>query len=264
MTQTLKEMFFNTRENQQSTFDYNKIPLGYYDTIAQRKRGMRSFWHHLKFRRVIDSIEKDAGSILDIGCFAGTFLGMIPETTLRRQVGVDILKDQIDYANDHYKTHFREFYHFDDFSDLAFIHDNSFDCITLIEVIEHLTTQQINSLVAFAYAKMKPGGKFIFTTPNYFSAWPLYEILLNHFSDVQYEEQHISRFTYFNVLKKLEKIVPGFSHMFRPVLKTTTHLATPFIAGLHFGLAGKISSAVSPGAWKIPLGALLLVQLQKL
>jgi 2-polyprenyl-3-methyl-5-hydroxy-6-metoxy-1,4-benzoquinol methylase len=250
-------------ENKKPGFDYSRIPLGYYDCIAIRKKGIRSFWHHLKFKRIIESFNGKYGSILDIGCFGGTFLGMIPETTFNEQAGIDILKDQIEYANKKYATEFRKFYLMEDFTKDGFLDEGYFDVITLIEVIEHLTYPQISEIIHFAYSKLKPNGRLIITTPNYTSAWPLMELILNLVSNIKYEEQHITKFNYFNVFNKLEKIMPEFSEMFQTNFKTTTHLLTPLIASISFSAADRISSVVSPSRWKIPLGSLILFQLQK-
>lgn len=248
---------------EKEAFDYSTIPLGYYDRIALQKKGIRSFWHHLKFKRIIDTFGINNDSILDIGCFAGTFLGMIPETTFKVQFGIDIQKDQVEYANDKYGAGFRKFYLMNDFIDNKLSGERHFEVITLLEVIEHLTVSQIADIITFAFGKLKPTGRLIITTPNYTSAWPLLEMILNKVSAVKYEEQHITRFNYFNVFDKLGRIVPKFSEMFQPDFKTTTHLLTPYIAGISFKTADRISSAVSHANWKFPLGALLLVQLRK-
>lgn len=246
--------------NKNQGFDYSAIPPGYYDEIALRRTGIRSFWHHLKFSRVIAALGESNNSILDIGCFGGTFLGMIPETTFSKQVGIDILPEQVEYANKKFGTHFRKFCLSEDFKSNGLSVDGNFDVITLIEVIEHLTKPQIAEIITFAHSRLKPGGRLVITTPNYASAWPLIEFILNKVSDVKYEEQHITRFNYFNVFSKLSQIIPDFHAMFHPDFKTTTHLLTPFIAGISFSTAARISSSVSPGKWNIPLGALILLQ----
>jgi 2-polyprenyl-3-methyl-5-hydroxy-6-metoxy-1,4-benzoquinol methylase len=246
------------------SFDYSSIPLGYYDKIAVTKKGLRSFWHYHKFKRIIDSFEEQGGAILDIGCFAGTFLGMIPEYVFNKQVGIDILEEQVKYASQKYGKSYRNFYHYQVFNKAEFIANNTFDCITIIEVIEHLSTSEIEALLNFAHQKLKAGGKLILTTPNYTSAWPVIELMLNRFSDVKYEEQHITHFNYFNVLGKLDKIVSNFHKKFCLQNKTTTHMISPYIAMFSFKVAEKVASFVSPSKWKIPLGALLLISLKKI
>src|SRR5262249_40357171 len=56
-------------------FNYEAIPLGYYDAILRDGHPIRRLWHMSKFERVLDYLPREGGhSILDIGCFAGTFL----------------------------------------------------------------------------------------------------------------------------------------------------------------------------------------------
>ncbi|MEI7896513.1 MAG: class I SAM-dependent methyltransferase [bacterium] len=252
------------KETTNSDFDYSSIPLGYYDVITRRKKGIRSFWHYLKFKRIIDSFDDHSESILDIGCFAGTFLGMIPKQTIKNQIGVDILEEQIGYAKSKYETPWREFYTIKDFRDTSFLPDIQFDYITTIEVIEHLKHQEIIELFNFVYCKLKPGGKFIITTPNYTSVWPLLELIINKFSDVKYEEQHITCFNYFNVFDKLNLIVDNMRLNFKLDYKTTTHLLTPLLAGISYKAAEDIASIVSPTRWNLPVGSLILLQLSKI
>lgn len=251
------------RTHENRPFDYSAIPLGYYDKIAMRRKGIRSYWHHLKFKRIIDGLEGSCDAILDIGCFAGTFLGMIPKEKVRKQTGIDILEDQIEYANKNYGTDFRNFFTVNDFSEQDFLPEAHFDLITLIEVIEHLTLDQIRQIFDYSYLRLKSGGKMVITTPNYASMWPVLEIMLNSFSDVKYEEQHITRFNYFNARAKLRSIIKNFDNRFYIEYQTTTHLLTPLVAILSFSIAEKLSSAVSPEKWKIPLGSILIVQLSK-
>jgi hypothetical protein len=43
---------------------------------------------------------------------------------------------------------------------------------------------------------MRPGGKLVLTTPNFTSAWPLIERLVNRFGDVEYKFQHINKYSH--------------------------------------------------------------------
>jgi 2-polyprenyl-3-methyl-5-hydroxy-6-metoxy-1,4-benzoquinol methylase len=249
--------------NNKPDFDYSNIPAGYYDDIARKRKGMRSFWHWHKFQRIIDMLDQTGGKILDIGCFGGTFLGMIPEEVMREQVGIDILEEQISYASKTYGTGFRKFLLVKDFDNKNFLPSGYFDVVCLIEVIEHLTTAQIMGILDFAHNKLRAGGQLIITTPNYTSLWPLLEIFLNKISDVNYEEQHITRFGYFDAVDKLRSILPDFDTKFSFEYITSTHAFTPYLAAVSFRLAEKISTMISPGKWKIPLGSILILNLYK-
>ena len=245
-------------------FNYDGIPKGYYDAVLRQGNPIRRLWHVSKFERVLDYLpERPDQSILDIGCFAGTFLSLVPEHRFKRQVGVDILPEQITYANANYGTSFREFKHIASIRDLSAI-DEKFDCVTLIEVIEHLKVEEIRTLLDGIAARLKPGGKLVLTTPNYASAWPLLEVVLNKVSEVSYEEQHITKFTYFNMERKLAEIYPDLFLYFNTVdFKTTTHFVTPFLAGLSFDVARGLSRVVPHQKWTHPFGNLVLMVLTR-
>ena len=185
---------------------------------------VRRLWHLAKFERVLDCLPaREAGSILDIGCFAGSFLSMVPESQFGRQLGVDILGSQVEYARARYGTSFREFRHLHDLAGLETVQE-TFDCVTGIELIEHLTPAELHSLLREVARKLVPGGRLVITTPNYASVWPLLEALLNRLSEVKYEEQHITRFNYFQIERQLAALYPDFGRQFSVELKTTTHL----------------------------------------
>lgn len=250
------------KNNTEYTFDYTSIPLGFYDEVAKKKKGMRSFWHHLKFQRIKDYIETtDSVSIIDYGCFCGTFLGSTENTKLKEQYGLDILQDQIDYAQKVYDTGFRKFMLIDDFKQSY--PDKKVDVMTIIEVIEHLEISQIKEILQFATERIKPGGKFILTTPNYLSIWPLLEFILNKVSDVNYEEQHITRFRYGNIEKRLRSIDEEFSQNFKTEFVTSSHFFTPYVAQISFSLADKMSKFSPHHKWHFPLGNLLMICFSK-
>ncbi|MBL8631640.1 MAG: class I SAM-dependent methyltransferase [Myxococcales bacterium] len=244
-------------------FDYEAIPAGYYDQVMRQGNPIRRLWHVSKFERVIDYLPSAPGqSILDIGCFAGTFLSLLPEERFNRQLGVDILPAQIDYANRTYGASFRSFRHVPSITHLRTI-EGSFDCITLIEVIEHLQPSEIYDLFSELARLLRPGGKLVLTTPNYASSWPILEQILNRLSEVSYEEQHITRFTYFNMERRLSSLYPPVDAEFALDLKTTTHFVTPFLAGLSYELARSLSRMVPHTSWRNPFGNLVLMVLTR-
>ncbi|HZZ84839.1 MAG TPA: class I SAM-dependent methyltransferase [Anaeromyxobacteraceae bacterium] len=241
-----------------SRFDYGSIPLGHYDRVLREGSGIRRLWHLSKFERVLDYLPRGAGqSLLDIGCFAGSFLSMVPPERFSRQLGVDILPAQIDYANAHHGSQARRFQHVRSIADLGEV-DARFDCVTVIEVIEHLTPDEIRALLGHAARLLAPGGRLVLTTPNYASTWPILERILNRVGDVNYQEQHITRFTFFDLERKLAAIHPALRSEFALELRTTTHLLTPFLAGISFDLAHRISRLVPHRRWKLPFGNLIL------
>jgi 2-polyprenyl-3-methyl-5-hydroxy-6-metoxy-1,4-benzoquinol methylase len=170
-------------------FDYSAIPVGYYDRIFHERKGAQSKWHHLKFNFFRACVANHTAH-LDIGCGPGTFIGSLPAGF--RSTGVDIAREQIDYAERRYGHPGRRFLQIGT-GPLPFA-DNSFDVVTIIELVEHLTDEQNYHLLVEAHRVLASRGKLYISTPNYGSAWSLLERLVNHFGGVSYENQHISRF----------------------------------------------------------------------
>ena len=247
-------------------FDYSKIPHGHYDKVLDGKMGMRRFWHFHKFDSVLRALKENSFTkLIDLGCFAGSFIGRFIDDLNESCVGVDILDEQIKFANKHYSNKIKRFETIKDFSSLKKSHyQEYFDALTSIEVIEHLTRDQISELFdAISYIG-KPGACIIITTPNYFSVWPILEFLLNRFSDVDYTEQHITKFNYFNFEKKLKEIYPNFSDEFRVVYKTTSHFLTPYISVFNYKFALWLSQKIKGTKWKLPFGSMILLKLEKI
>ena len=171
-------------------FDYDAIPIGYYDSVYRRESGVQSKWHHLKFaafRRAMTGLRDH----LDIGCGPGTFIATLDGATRSR--GIDIARPQIDYAQEHYAGPGREFQVAGD-PPLPY-DEGSFDAVTVIELIEHLPEAQNRALLAEALRVLRPHGKLLVSTPNYAGCWPLIEALVNRLGPTSYEEQHITHYT---------------------------------------------------------------------
>jgi len=171
-------------------FNYDSIPVGYYDEIFQRRRGVQSKWHHLKFDRVRKELPAN-GSHVDVACGPGTFMGTLPSSI--RSIGVDISEPQIAYALQRYSSPSRSFKTMQP-GQLDFP-DASTDVVTSIELIEHISQDEATQLLCECHRILKPGGKMVITTPNYAFLWPLIELALNRFGKVSYEDQHITKYT---------------------------------------------------------------------
>lgn len=238
------------------------IPVGHYHRAMESGHPIRRAWHLLKFTRVLEVLPSGPGlSLIDVGCFAGSFLSLAPETRFSLQLGVDILPEQIDFANAHFGTSYRTFEYLSSLTELGNFRQ-SFDCATAIEVIEHLTKKDIYRLFAGVARLLKPEtGAFVLSTPNYTSTWPAIEEALKYLSDVDYSEQHITKFNYFNLRSRLESIVPWFSRYFRFGLLTTTHWLSPFAAVFGLNVATRLGSIIPYKTWRFPFGNLILVRL---
>jgi 2-polyprenyl-3-methyl-5-hydroxy-6-metoxy-1,4-benzoquinol methylase len=209
-------------------YSYDSIPVGFYDEVFQRNRGIQSKWHHHKFRRIVQEIGI-VGKHLDFGCGPGTLIHLLPARI--SAVGVDIAASQVSYAEQNYAGPEKQFIQIES-SELPFA-DATFDSITCIEVVEHLELKLTREILKEFSRVLRPGGKLILTTPNYGSLWPLIEIVVNRLSDVSYEEQHITKFRRPNLYTLLRET--GFS----AVTVTTFMSVSPFLAGINWTLADR-------------------------
>lgn len=240
--------------NQKSPGTLEEIPVGHYHRVMESGHPVRRAWHLLKFSRVLDLCDNPGGALLDVGCFAGSLLSMASEERFHRQLGVDILAEQVAFAQAHFGTPFRRFQHIETLSELGKL-EGPFAHATCVEVIEHLRPEEIRELFLGVAKLLEPGvGRFVLSTPNYASTWPLLELALNRLSDVDYSEQHITRFTYFGLEKKLKAVVPELGRLFELELVTTTHLLSPFLAVFGGERATRIGSFVPHAKWRMPMG----------
>lgn len=99
------------------------------------------------------------GSVLDFGCgqaeFTRTLLSL---GRFSRIAGIDIIDrpEGLDESLQWYSSDLNE--------PIASIPDNSFDNVIMVEVIEHLENPRAVAREVFRI--LKPGGKFLLTTPN--------------------------------------------------------------------------------------------------
>jgi 2-polyprenyl-3-methyl-5-hydroxy-6-metoxy-1,4-benzoquinol methylase len=171
-------------------FVYETIPGGYYDAVYRRGRGIQSKWHHLKFRRVIEEME-DHRRHLDMGCGPGTLIGLLDDRFI--STGIDISTAEIDYARRVYESESKRFFAV---SARALPDDcRDYDVATVVEVVEHLTPAELDDVLRATIERLRPGGKLVVTTPNYRSAWPLVQMLVDRFGQLDYAPLHINKFT---------------------------------------------------------------------
>jgi 2-polyprenyl-3-methyl-5-hydroxy-6-metoxy-1,4-benzoquinol methylase len=173
-----------------SGFDYETIPGGYYDDVYCRRRGIQSKWHHLKFRRVVEEMEGHQRH-LDVGCGPGTLIGLLDDRFI--STGIDISTSEIDYARRVYESESKRFFAVSARALPDDCHD--YDVATVVEVVEHLAPAEVDDVLGATIERLCPGGKLVVTTPNFRSAWPLVEMLVNRFGELTYASQHIHRFT---------------------------------------------------------------------
>jgi 2-polyprenyl-3-methyl-5-hydroxy-6-metoxy-1,4-benzoquinol methylase len=148
---------------------YKAISLSackYDDGIHPKHRLMK---YHDFFCKNIDANE----SVLDIGCGNGFLTSDVAKCTCGRVVGIDINKDNIDFAKNHYRANNIAFICGDVKTDIEQAH---FDAVILSNVLEHLPERA--KFLRQVLEKVSPS-KFLLRVPMYEREWmvPLKEEL---------------------------------------------------------------------------------------
>ena len=167
--------------------------------------------------------------VLDARCGSGTisrFLSLHAGDV----VGVDSNPSAITYARDAYKAPNLQF-RLGQFDDL--MGDKPFDRIYCIEVIEHLFGLQAADVLSLFYKLANPGAQLFMTTPNYRSAWPFIECLLDRFGLAAKldEAQHVTHFTKRRLVAVCERTGWAVRHI------GTFNGVAPFLAPISYRVA---------------------------
>jgi SAM-dependent methyltransferase len=143
-------------------------------------------------------IPQHGTSLLDVGCNVGDLLLACSEWYPKMQLaGIDINKSAIEIA----KRKLPEAEIHQGFGYRLPFEDDRFDCVTCIEVIEHVPAQHRSELIAEMRRVLRPGGRLVLRCPhagifswldaqNFRFRWPaLYHRLVGDGSrDVHYQE----------------------------------------------------------------------------
>lgn len=98
------------------------------------------------------------GSILDVGCGDGRFLGLLGEKITRR-LGIDLSARAIGFA--------RAFHPHIDYRCAALEEiEEIFDLVTAIEVLEHIPDDQLNGFIKALADRIKSGGELLISVPT--------------------------------------------------------------------------------------------------
>jgi 2-polyprenyl-3-methyl-5-hydroxy-6-metoxy-1,4-benzoquinol methylase len=174
--------------------DAIRISGDYQARALKSDRAAQRFWHEAKFRLIERvAIPSKRERVLDAGCGSGT-VSQFLSLHAGEVIGVDSNPSAISFASSTYNAPNLQFRlgHFEDLTAAK-----QFDRIYCIEVIEHLYEAQAAEALSVFHKMTTPGGQLFLTTPNYRSAWPLIEWLLDKFALVATldEAQHVTHFT---------------------------------------------------------------------
>lgn len=203
------------------------LPADIYYNAYRKGNFVQRFWHAQKFKKVINSIKSKDAKTLDIGCGPGVLFSLMPNSEFC--IGFDISKEQIKFARNHTK----KFFVVGDLKDMPF-KDNTFDCITMVEVLEHIDRKDAIKTLKRLNKLLKSGGSLMLTTPNYISLWPIIESIWNRINPVDYAKLHKNKMTIRKIRKFLEQ------SDFNNIETKTFFIISPFLAFLPYRIAEKI------------------------
>ena len=176
------------------TYNYEGLRAGYYDFD---RPGLRKRWHDRKFKTVAREVERaNPDVVIDLGCGPGVFLRDHCKGA-KLKIGFDISKVQVSYASQFQdeKTYFVS-----NISKISEIMKRNLPqqqlniTLTSIELIEHISDEDLNEIVAEINNVLKPFSisniRCVFTTPNRNSSWPLIERFIDFLLGTDYRIQH--------------------------------------------------------------------------
>jgi 2-polyprenyl-3-methyl-5-hydroxy-6-metoxy-1,4-benzoquinol methylase len=166
----------------------------YQAQALKSERAAQRFWHEAKFRLIERvAIPSKRERVLDAGCGSGT-ISQFLSLHAGEVIGIDSNPSAVSFGATTYHAPNLQF-RLGQFEDL--LADKPFDRIYCIEVIEHLYEHQAADVLSLFHKLTTPSGQLFLTTPNYRSAWPLIERLLDRLALVATldEAQHVTHFT---------------------------------------------------------------------
>jgi len=132
-----------------------------FDVVAARRWGRAYDWY---FRRWLPS-DKDA-YIVDLGCGAGSLLHFFRERGYSNVAGVDISPEQVSLSRQVVRNVTQ-----DDVLHFLENHKDTIDLITALDLIEHLSKEEVFVFLDGCHAALRRGGRLILQTPNAESPW---------------------------------------------------------------------------------------------
>ena len=174
---------------------------GYYDKLISsgllNGRNFQANWHNCTYLYVKKYINQ-RDNHLDYACGSGTFIGRY---LYSNSVGIDISKDQIDYALETFGNK-NNFYVINEFEKIK---KQKFDVVTVLGLIEFLKEEDINNLLKRLNELINEDGRIIITTPNFSSIFVIIQKISRFFGVKNYENVTITKLTKKSLRGLLEK-----------------------------------------------------------
>jgi len=119
------------------------------------------------YREEIETLlpERRDARILEVGTGHGLLLRYLVETGYTRLTGIDVSEGLLRSVRAAF-AHRVERLEVADVADFLPPRPGKFDCIVMLDVIEHMTEEKASEVLASARAALAPGGRLILRTPN--------------------------------------------------------------------------------------------------
>jgi SAM-dependent methyltransferase len=118
-----------------------------------------AWWDH-KYLPLLDGLERSA-PILELGCGSGELLAFLGQRGFSHAIGIDISREQVELA----RTRGVRAELADGFEFLE-LRLSEFGAIMAIDVLEHLTRDELLRLAPLLFNALRPGGRLLVQTAN--------------------------------------------------------------------------------------------------
>ena len=244
-----------TRKDNRRTGDEVAIDGGYQHRALHEGPVVQRFWHQAKqmaIAKLLPPVPDDY--VLDIGCGSGVISHHLASAGAQ-VLAIDGNQHAIAFAERQYGSPDIEFRR--GLVDEDFSVDRALDKAYCLELIEHIYYDQARTLLGHVHAALRPGGRIFLTTPNYRSAWPIIEWIMDRVGTAPKlaDDQHVE----FYHAGKLRRLVndSGFE---LESLATKCGLA-PWVAPLSWRLATRLQNTELSSS--LLLGSILIAVAKK-
>ncbi len=202
-------------------YQYRALTSGF---VVQR------FWHHLKIQALLRTSPPHPGeTVVDVGCGSGVVADLLAGHAAEvhaldaNPLAIAFARARFAHPNLHFHLGLAE--------EVEFAAGH-FDRAYLLEFVEHLSREQLAPLFDRLRRWLKPGATVFLTTPNYHSAWPAIEFVMDRL--------------------RLAPEMGGVQHVTRATRGRLTDLAAGCgFEQLEVGRAVGLAPFVSPFGWRL-------------
>jgi SAM-dependent methyltransferase len=140
--------------------DHRTSLYGSYVSAFKGESRMAQAWWDRKYLPLLRGLHRDA-PILDLGCGDGRLLAHLARRDFTQALGVDVSPEQVAMAARRGVT----VVHADIFEHLE-QRQRDYAAIFAVDVLEHLTRDELVGLAPLLHAALKPGGRLLVQTAN--------------------------------------------------------------------------------------------------